>query len=126
MPKFEAISLGSSGSNIPEVAYPSGSNEPGLHLYVDNPRVVELPEEGKITFYFKRGPITVREGVEDRPGSASADLNLTEICDVCACEAPEYSEARETENKIDELFEELRGEKEEPSADENDMLANED
>jgi hypothetical protein len=91
---------------------PSGPEETGLYLFVTNPRVVELPEEGKITFVFKRGPVTLREGTEERPGSASVDLRLLEICDVCACEveAREKGEYGESENAIDSLFESLRKE----------------
>ena len=105
---------------------PEPSDSGGLHLYVSQPRVVELPEQGLISFYYKRGPITLVEGGEDSEGRASADLTLTEICDVCECEVPGYTEEQETESKIDEIFESLRGEKEEPSADENDILADED
>lgn len=115
---FDAIPLDSSGPMSPEM--PSGMPESGLYLYVANPRVVELPEEGRITFSFKRGPITLKEGTEDRSGQASVDLCLKEIVEVCACEVEEgepKGEYAKSENAIDSLFESLR--KEVPESEES-------
>ena len=111
MPKFSPIPLGSD-NGFPEVAMNS-SNDSGLHLYVVHPDVVSLPSEGKVTFYFKRGPITLKEGREEEGASASVDLTLTEICCVEECEVEEKSAPKSAEYAIDKLFDELRGKSEE-------------
>ena len=109
---FEPIDLSlSSRFNATTPATPFDSE--GKNLYLDHPRVAELPEEGCITFKFRRGPVTLREGFSGHPGSASADLTLIEICNVKAekvsYEGPEeHEDESRTENQIDELFESLR------------------
>jgi hypothetical protein len=115
MPKFEAIPLSFDGLNSPVV--PDG----GLNLYVSNPKVVDLPEEGKITFKFKRGPVTLREGRGESEGTASVDLSLYEICEVEECPVTGSAEPdRETENAIDDIFESIRGKKSEESEEDED------
>jgi hypothetical protein len=81
----------------------------GLHLFIDNPRVAELPENFCITFRGKRGPLTLRESGRGRPGSASADLTLVEICDVKEddYEKPKVAEAKDV---VDDIFESIRKE----------------
>lgn len=119
---FDSISLSRSYGGELAANSPVSSEQDGKHLYLDDPRVVELPEEGCITFRFKRGPVTLVEGSDNRPGRASVDLTLVEICDVKAEELREYGvgdESDQTESTIDSLFEKLRGEKEpEPAAEE--------
>jgi hypothetical protein len=108
---FAPISLDNSGS----LCEPCSPPEPGKHLYLDDPRVVELPECGCITFRFKRGPVTIKEGGSGREASASADLTLTEICAVkeeASGDVEEYEKSDKVENQIDKLFEELRGKEE--------------
>lgn len=111
--KFDPISLAGNGPNQAYPVSPASVEEAeGKFLFLEHPRVVQLPEEGKITFYFKRGPVTVREPTEHSPGSASVDLRLTEICDVCACEVETpASDAQESSKLIDELFAKVRGKK---------------
>ena len=77
----------------------------GLHLFIDNPRVVELPEQGCITFRFSRGPVTITEASKSSAARAHVDLTLTEICDVKEEEAPEGVEAKDA---LDELFAGIR------------------
>lgn len=113
MPKFEPISL-VKDSESPNI----GLNQPespvtaGLNLYITNPRVLELPEEGYITFRFTRGKVRIVEGDDNRESEASVDLTVTEICDVKADEGPEEKVHERAENAIDELFSQLRGKSE--------------
>lgn len=101
------------------MAMPSGDYDEGLHLFVEHPDVVSLPEEGKVTFYFRRGPVTIKEGREDEGASASVDLTLTEICACEECEVEEKSEPKMAEHALDSLFEQLRGGKEESGEEED-------
>lgn len=102
---FDPISLSESGAT--ENLVSPGRAESGLHLYVSHPRVSELPEEGCITFRFKRGPRTVTEG-DSGIARASVDLRLTEICDVEAHE----SDDEPKEDPLDELFKKAASEAE--------------
>jgi hypothetical protein len=78
----------------------------GLHLYLRDLCVLELPDEGCITFKFKKGPVTATEAGEDTPACASCDLTLTAIC---AVEAEENEGTEKYPDKssesIDDLFE---------------------
>lgn len=109
MADFDSIPLTSPSA---EKAYPAGiagnaaRDSDGLHLYIDNPRVADLPKCGKITFYFERGPISLRESDGERAGSASVDLRLTEICDVE--EEKEKDTPAKAADIIDEIFESVR------------------
>lgn len=92
----------------------------GLNLFVSHPRVVDLPEEGCITFRFRRGPAMVKEPFKGTPGSASVDLTLLEICDVKdeAMPSDDKSGRRKSEETIDKLFEEAREDEEEDDEEE--------
>ncbi len=106
---FSPIPLAKTPESYPSQPSPVSamSDTSGLSLFIDNPRVVDLPEQGCITFRFTRGPLTIRESGANRPGSASADLTLTEICEVTEEDAPEGIESKDV---VDDLFEKLRGE----------------
>jgi hypothetical protein len=83
---------------------PSGSG--GLHLYLRDLCVLDLPDEGCITFKYKKGPVTATEAGEDTAASASCDLTLTAICAVEAEEGEKVEDDMdETSESIDELFE---------------------
>lgn len=117
MPKFSPIPL---SQDVPNPAgLMSEEYDEGLPLYVVHPDVVSLPESGKITFYFRRGPVTIKEGREDEGASASVDLTLTEICAVEECEVEEKSEPKMAEHALDSLFEQLRGGKKESGEEED-------
>lgn len=94
-------------SQYSEPAMPSSMFEGrGLPLYLDDLAVLELPEEGCITFMYKKGPTTVTEASGDSPARASATLRLLEIR---ACEPEEVEEdedEQDTDKSIDDLFEE--------------------
>lgn len=96
-------------SQKPEPSLPA-SPDGGLHLFIENPRVEELPECGEITFRYVRGPITEVEPLRGMPGRCSVDLTLTEICKVKACE-PE--DTKRMEDDLDNLFEEASAEEKE-------------
>lgn len=117
MPKFSPIPLSQDAPNTAGLM--SEGYDEGLPLFVDHPDVVSLPEEGKITFYFKRGPVTIKEGRGDEGASASVDLTLTEICAVEECEVEEKSEPKMAEHALDSLFEQLRGGKKESEEEED-------
>lgn len=104
---LEPISLGGASCYPASQCAPVEVSEQGLHLYVNNPRVIELPEEGCITFRFRRGPVTIVGPSRHGPGTASADLTLTEICEVEKSEAEEYEKPTQLEGVIDELFSKL-------------------
>lgn len=85
----------------------------GPRVFLDNPAVLDLPDEGTITFRFKRGPITIREPHRGQSGSASADLCLCQLLSWTEEEpADDGDEDNETSpagrDRIDELFEEAR------------------
>ncbi len=102
---FEPIPLSPANDGI--MANPISPESPeGLHLFISHPRVAELPEEGCITFRFKRGPRTVTEG-EGGISRASVDLRLLEICEV---EAEEGEESEKKDDPIDKLFAEAEKE----------------
>ena len=98
-------------SQYSEPAMPSSMFEGrGLPLYLDDLAVLELPEEGCITFMYKKGPTTVTEASGDSPARASATLRLLEIR---ACEPEEVEEGEEEDEdeqdidkSIDDLFKE--------------------
>jgi hypothetical protein len=82
----------------------------GLPLFLDDLAVLDLPEEGCVTFKYKKGPVTATESSGDAPARASATLRLLEIC---ACEAEDVEDKEEddeyegdADKSIDELFEE--------------------
>lgn len=103
--KFEPIPLDRS----PESPTPPSDLPSGLYLHVSDPRVVDLPREGCITFRYTRGPANLTESTDGEPARASVDLNLTEIC---ACEGSDMEDLGdkkdEASEKIDELFEEAQ------------------
>jgi hypothetical protein len=94
-------------SQYNEPAMPSSMFEGrGLPLYLDDLAVLDLPDEGCITFMYKKGPVTATEASGDSPARASATLRLLEIR---ACEPEEVEEdedEQDTDKSIDELFEE--------------------
>jgi len=98
------IDLSKKSDYLTSPAMPSESG--GLHLYLRDLCVLDLPDEGCITFKFKKGPVTATEASEDSPASASCDLTLTAICDVKAEENKGTEmDSDETSESIDELFE---------------------
>lgn len=92
-----------SGYNMPASPMEADS---GLHLYIDDLCVLEMPDEGCVTFRYKKGPVTATEAKGDRPARASADLRLLEICDVKAETSEKEEPADDVDEAIDELFEE--------------------
>lgn len=115
--EYAPISLAGS-SNGAAVSSPSYADQAaGLSLFIDNPEVANMPEEGLITFRFKRGPLTLRESDDSRPGSANAQFTLTEICDVTEDKG---SSAKEPEAKdvVDELFKSIQEAAEKKAEDE--------
>lgn len=109
MSKFESIRLTPDYTQCKPCS-PSNPSEDGLHLYVSNDRVTELPEEGEITFRFRRGPITTVEALRGSPGRASVDLSLFEICAVKA-DKNEQEYSGDGDSVIDDLFEKAKTEK---------------
>ena len=101
---FDPISLSRPVPESPAVAADTAS---GQRISVNSPRVLEIPENGCITFRFKRGTVTLQSSSAGNPGSARADLELLEIVDVEAgeCDEPETKES--APDKIDELFRQL-------------------
>ncbi len=111
--KFEPIQLTREFIDLPSPGQPEG-----LYLHVSDPRVVDLPREGCITFRFTRGPATITEATGDEPARASVDLQLTEICEVEETEMEDLGETKnEAAEKLDELFEKASSEEEEDDAD---------
>lgn len=111
MAEFTPIPLSDQHAN------PSGVPAPvsGPSIYISNPRVLELPLRGCITFKFERRPITITEGIGGLKGNASAELRLLEICNVEETEdSEEHGETEDREEDlIDKLFREARSEPEE-------------
>lgn len=90
---------------VPSPSSPSDGR--GLPLFIDDLAVLDLPENGCITFRFKKGPVTATEASGDAPARASATLRLLEICECEAEESEEEDEYEEDADKsIDDLFEE--------------------
>lgn len=105
--KFEPIPLDRSSEFNPQPSEPPS----GLYLHVSDPRVVDLPREGCITFRYTRGPANLTESTDGEPARASVDLNLTEICSCEASEMEDLGDKKdEASEKIDELFEEAAAE----------------
>lgn len=102
MADFEPIPL----TPVQYSTSPATSIESGLFLHIENACVAELPEEGEITFRYKRGPVTLVGSTKDSPARAYADFNLTEITCCEACKSEEDSDTKKTESRIDELLEE--------------------
>jgi hypothetical protein len=98
------------GNNYTQPSPTSSDGAEGLHLYLDNLCVLELPEEGIISFHYKKGPVTATEAGKGKPAHASADLLLTEICDYNdGSDHENYKESEDSEDDnqtIDDLFEE--------------------
>jgi hypothetical protein len=111
MPKFEPISL--DRDNSANVAYPEPYPSEGLSLYINHPCVVDLPEEGTITFRFKRGPVTLTQATKSSPSRATTDLCLCEIVDCTEEKSESESEATREANAIDRIFEQVRKEEKE-------------
>lgn len=109
MSKFESIPLSRKFPGEP-ATLPS---EDGLNLFISDPRVLDLPLEGEITFRYRRGPATVTEAVKGKEARASADFTLLEIveCEECEVES-EASETEESSARIDRLLKESVEEKE--------------
>ena len=92
---MEPISL----SRDNEVSPATAADEDGLYLHLSNPCVVGLPEEGLITFRYRRGDLHLVKGESSK---AYTDLNLTEIVDV---KAEEEKDDKDSESdKFDALF----------------------
>jgi hypothetical protein len=113
MPEFEAISLSSPvnpGLNGGDMPISSGST-----VRIDHPCVIDLPKNGLITFRYTRGPVTATEAHAGQPARASAELQLLEICDCDGSDAERYGEddREETENSVDRLFRQARGDQDE-------------
>lgn len=89
------------------------SEDYGLHLFLNNPCVLDLPAEGTITFRFKKGPMTVTEGTDKRPAKASADLCLYEIVSSEEGEAQKDDDTDESQDAIDDLFDKAQESSEE-------------
>lgn len=105
--EFKPIRLNGEASSSAQpwdsISRQSEGDGDGLHLFLSHPRAIELPKSGCITFKFARGPVTVTEAYRDRPGSATVDLTLIEICEV-----EEHSDS-ETEEASEEISEHLEG-----------------
>lgn len=97
-------------SQYSETMPSSMSDGHGLHLYIDDLAVLDLPDEGCITFKYKKGPVTATEASEDRPARASATLRLLEICDAESEDLEEEKDETDSDKSIDELFEEAGSE----------------
>lgn len=102
--EYAPISLAGSSYGDAKATSPVEREADGLHLFIDNPAVATMPEEGLITFRYRRGPLSLRESSGGRPGSANADFTLTEICEVKEEKASSAVEA-EAKDVVDELFE---------------------
>lgn len=77
----------------------------GLHLYLRDLCVLDLPDEGCITFKYKKGPVTATEASKDSAATASCDLTLTAICAVEAETGEKVDKNDDADESIDELFE---------------------
>jgi hypothetical protein len=68
--------------------------------------VLKFPEDGLVTFRFKRGQIVARSATRSKPASASCTLELTKLCSVEEAEPEELPKEEEArDNPIDRLFE---------------------
>jgi hypothetical protein len=94
-------------SSYLETTMPSSMSEGrGLPLYLDDLVVLDLPEEGCITFMYKKGPVTATEASGGSPARASATLRLLEIRECKPEEVEEDEDEQDTDKSIDDLFEE--------------------
>lgn len=72
---------------------------------IDGPGALNFPEEGIVTFRFKRGQIVARSASRGQPASASVPLQLTKLCGIEEAEPDESYEAADIEgDPIDRLF----------------------
>lgn len=108
MSKFESIPLSRKFPGEP-ATLPS---EDGLNLFISDPRVLDLPLEGEITFRYRRSPATVTEAVKGGEARASADFTLLEIVECEECEESETHETEEDSSRLDRLLKEATEEKE--------------
>jgi hypothetical protein len=115
MKDFTPIPL-SEASDLNPLPEPATPRE-GKYLYIRHPRVVDLPASGCVTFRFTRNPVTVTEPLNGKPGSASVELHLTEICGYTADEDAAESATKSVEDELDEAFREYAGKDED--ADDN-------
>jgi len=98
--------------NLPESAFLTPSSGDYPHLYLDNLKGVDIPEEGEIRFRYSRLVKTERE---DRNGeSISVELCLKKITDICDCKGrdAEYNEddsapEKDTDETLDDLMESM-------------------
>lgn len=98
--------------NLPESAFLTPSSVDYPHLFLDNLKGVDIPEEGEIRFRYSRLVKTERE---DRNGeSISVELCLKKITDICDCKGrdAEYNEddsapEKDTDETLDDLMESM-------------------
>lgn len=88
----------------------SRSNESGMKsdydcpcVTINGPEALTFPEDGLVTFRFKRGVITARSASKREKASASVTLELTKLCDIEEAEAEENTDSG-TGSPIDDLF----------------------
>ena len=96
------VSLGTNSDN-----YSPGTNCPNCpSVTVNGPEALKFPEDGLVTFRFKRGVIVARSASKREKASASVTLELTKLCEIEECEPEELSsDLSETSgNPIDDLF----------------------
>lgn len=105
---FDTISLSSNAGY--GIATPTASSSDCLHLFIDNPRIADLPKSGRFTFRYEKGPMTLREAGPERPAGASADFKLYEIVDAKA--APEQEDDSTPGDVLDKILEEVQAEAE--------------
>lgn len=95
--KRDAKSYGYVGSACEASDYPC--------VTIDGPEALNFPEEGIVTFHFKRGQIVARSASRGQPASASVPLQLTKLCGIEEAEPDESYEAADIEgDPIDRLF----------------------
>lgn len=71
--------------------------------------VLDLPEEGLITFRYKRGALVARSATRKEKASASTTLELCKICDFEEAEPEELTKEEETrDSPIDRLFDRVK------------------
>ena len=81
-------------------------------ININDECVLDLPEEGLITFRYKRGSIVARSATKKEKASASTTLELTKICDYEEADPEEIEEKEEyRDSPIDKLFSKALDEK---------------
>lgn len=80
-------------------------------ISLDCPEVLKFPEDGLVTFRFKRGQIVARSATRSQGASASCTLELTKLCSVEEAEPEENEDAGDDyrDSPIDKLFEQAQG-----------------